>query len=65
MPLRLFCRHCRTGYACVGKVPTICPSCERSASWTTTALPGDEPEQLYVLSENDRRLLRSLRIGAD
>lgn len=57
----LYCRLCQTGYACVGKIPTVCPSCGGSSSWTTTL----EPRVPYALTAADRQFLKRTRIAAE
>jgi hypothetical protein len=62
MPRTLYCRLCAAAYASVaGDQPAECPACGQAAHWST------EPQarREYVLSENDRRFLKSLRIGAE
>lgn len=56
-PELLWCRMCRTGYASVGERPELCPECKKVPHWTRTPP--------YVLSGNDRRFLKSLRIDPD
>jgi hypothetical protein len=66
--LTLWCRHprCGKGYASVaGDIPTICPACEKPGRWTTEAsMPGRRttPTFPFDLSDNDKRLLKLLRI---
>ena len=57
----LLCRKCGHWYQVVQQIPDICPHCEQSASWTTD----DAPSKPYVLSENDRKFLKSLRIATN
>lgn len=57
----LYCRHCQTGYACVGKVPADCPKCGLPAHWTDALQPRVE----YVLTWNDRRFLQMLHIDPE
>lgn len=57
----LYCRHCQTGFAAIGKIPSTCPKCQKSAEWTTSL----EPRVPFVLHYNDRILLKALRIGAE
>jgi hypothetical protein len=42
-----------------GNLPTQCPDCQQDAHWSALELPAKE----YVLTENDRRFLKSLRIA--
>src|SRR6185295_13917667 len=75
MAKTLFCRYpdCQKGYTSVGgEKPLVCPNCEMPARWTTTEpssppMPprAKDPFKMYLLSSNDRRILRSLRIAAD
>lgn len=60
-PRLLLCRHCYVWYAVQRAIPDICPNCEKSAMWTTDNNPGKP----YLLSENDRRILKALRIACD
>ena len=57
----LLCRRCGHWYQVTMIIPDICPNCESSASWTTDP----DPEKPYRLSENDRMLLKSLRIDPE
>jgi len=57
----LLCRKCGHWYQVVQQVPDICPFCEQSASW----VDDDTPSKPYVLSENDRKFLKSLRIATN
>lgn len=41
-----------------------CPSCEQATRWTLTPHE-DLPRVAYVLTTNDRSLLKALRIGAE
>jgi hypothetical protein len=43
-----------------GNLPTECPHCEQGAHWSAEAVPQKD----YVLTENDVRFLRSLKIAA-
>lgn len=67
MPRELWCRHAdcgKTYESTAGHIPIICPHCERTALWTTEQ-PEPPPVKPYVLSENDRRFLKSLRIASN
>lgn len=64
----LYCRHDDCGKpheVDAGYFPPICPACKRCAAWATH--PGVAPILAggLVLTVNDRRFLKSLRIGAD
>lgn len=66
MPRELWCRHAgcgRTYVSDAGKIPELCPYCERVGAWATIPMIPD-PVKPYRLSENDRKLLRALRIEA-
>ena len=56
----LYCRMCNQGYASVGELPALCPSCERPTRWSTMAAHTSGPP--LPLSVDDRRFLRSLHI---
>lgn len=57
----VYCRACKIGYALVGKLPSLCPSCGVPAHWVTNL----DPTWPFELSYNDKRLLRSLKIATD
>src|SRR5262249_44049356 len=63
----LYCSWCASAYGSLGEVPARCPSCDRVTHWSTEPLPpaADQPKVPYVLTWNDRRLLKSLRIQVD
>ncbi len=75
MPL-LVCTLCGSGYASVGEVPPMCPACEKPTTWTNVPASPYEiktiswtppsgyqpPKPPYVLSENDRKCLRAMKI---
>lgn len=56
-----WCRLCKYRYPHAGgSLPNQCPDCEQDAHWSSEAVPLKD----YVLTENDIRFLRSLRIAA-
>ncbi len=59
----LWCRLCDAGYGSVGDLPVTCPTCKKPTRWGTTPphmlLPANPT---WTPSENDRTLLRSLKI---
>jgi hypothetical protein len=58
----VWCRLCTSRYEHLGgALPETCPTCGESAHWSAIEVPKRE----FALSENDRRLLRALRIKAD
>jgi len=57
----LYCRHCNTGYAAAGLIPSVCPRCLCMANWTTRLGPRID----YQLTTNDRRFLNALRIQTE
>lgn len=57
----VFCRHCITGLACVGKLPPNCPNCGLTANWSDTL----EPRVPYELSRKDTILLKALHIDPE
>jgi hypothetical protein len=56
----LWCTKCKAGYASVGEIPAACPHCDQP---TTGALQWWTSRQPWVLSVNDKRFLRSIRIA--
>ncbi|HEX8030332.1 MAG TPA: hypothetical protein VF491_17780 [Vicinamibacterales bacterium] len=64
MAVILYCRMCNGGYGSTGDIPAICPLCNRETKWGTSPR-GHEPVPWWVPNENDRRLLRSLRIDPE
>jgi len=54
----LYCTRCDTGYASLGEVPPVCPSCLKSCRWTTTPPHGDTPRIPYLLTRGDKKLLK-------
>ena len=70
----LYCRLCDEAYVSdAGKVPSICPACQRTGRWTTqppagirpSATADAEPVTAYALTRHDRALLWALAIAAD
>jgi len=61
----LYCgwEDCGCAYPSQGLRPAVCPQCRRVEKWTI--LPPRIMAHPYVLSENDRKFLRSLRISAE
>lgn len=55
--MTIWCRWCKVGYASVGELPPICPSCDAPAEWVTDPWP-------FKLTVNDRQFLKSIRVGA-
>jgi phage FluMu protein Com len=70
MARNLFCRHANCGHVesiQAGFMPAKCPHCLRLAKWSTTpdnvvAVHYKGPRGAYTLNENDRKMLRQLRI---
>ena len=67
-PLRVFCKapDCfHTYYLVASAIPGACPGCGRestsTATWWTINRPAGKPVK-GVLSENDRRFLRAIKI---
>ena len=56
--IRLACDLCLAELVVDGALPLTCPTCCRPTIWRTV-------EPAWVLSMNDRRLLKGLRIAAD
>jgi hypothetical protein len=56
---QVFCKWCRAPYTPDGDLPPVCPACQAPADWST------EMEWPFRLSVNDRRFLKSLRIGVE
>lgn len=76
MTRRIFCRHDDCDHSDLeeaGRRPAQCPGCRRVAAWTLE--PKTEatiiraaplgPQDEYQLSANDKRFLKSLRIGLE
>lgn len=61
----LFCRKCNVGYASVGEIPLVCPSCELATSWSTTPPYARDPKVPYKLTRDDRVFLRVQAIRPD
>jgi hypothetical protein len=62
--LILYCRLCGVGYGSVGEIPAQCPNCRRETRWTTS--PSTEALASTIMwTREDRRFLRSMRIGAE
>ncbi len=75
MPRILYCRFddCREAYVSTeGKVPKVCPACNRAAHWTTEN-PVGAPQQIipapapppFELTDHDRKFLKVNRIKDD
>lgn len=73
MPRLIFCRRedCAEAYVSVaGKIPAICPACDRPAQWTTippmriVAVYAD-PLKPYDLSDGDVLFLKTNRIDPE
>lgn len=62
--LTIFCKGCHAGYAATGAIPSVCPACEHDAGWTTR-WPHEDRRFPFVVTKQDRRFLRSLRIASD
>lgn len=63
--LTLWCERCHSGFTFTsGDLPYRCGVCDRVTRWLTMP-PPPPPVVPYVLTTNDRRLLRSLHIHAD
>lgn len=67
-PVRIFCRFpdCyKTYYLVAASVPECCPECSRQSNgvmdWWTIERPEGKPTN-GVVSQNDRRFLKSIRI---
>jgi hypothetical protein len=55
-----WCRLCKYLYEHPGgNLPDACPDCEQGAHWSADPVPQKD----YVLTENDCRFLKSLRIA--
>jgi hypothetical protein len=65
MALILYSKCCSEGFRFFGgAIPTICPRCqEKCEDWT--AATHDEPAKPYLLSTNDAKFLRSIRVDAE
>lgn len=61
----LYCRKCHVGYASIGEIPPLCPSCLTPTSWTTTAPFAREPKVPYKLTRDDRIFLKVQAISPD
>lgn len=58
----IWCRLCKVKLEHVGgDLPTTCPECEQSAHWSAVEVPQKD----YVLNENDRLFLKSIRIASN
>lgn len=64
-PLLLWCKSCHVGYASIGEIPSVCPSCGKSPAAWTTARPYDAPLTPFHNSETDRVWLQSQKISGD
>ncbi len=56
----IYCTRCAAPILIDTACPPACPACG-----STTYRSGTEPRVPFTLSVNDRRFLRSLRIGID
>jgi hypothetical protein len=67
MARTLWCSCCDAGYLSVGgDVPRQCPHCGTFTVWRTLApMDAKTPRATWELTPNDRRFLKSLRIGVD
>ncbi len=55
----LWCRLCTERYELLGgEAPGTCPSCGQAAHWSSIEVP----KRQYMLSENDKRFLKSIRV---
>lgn len=60
----IYCKDCGTAFQLMGMFPLTCPTCLKPAVWTTTAPSGSTPEP-DIFTDEDRRFLRAMKIGAD
>ena len=72
MGRRIWCRFCQQAEEIVaGVFPAKCPKCDEVGFWATQPGQGIQPKHKklprvpYALNTNDRRFLRSLRIGQE
>ena len=63
----LYCKRvdCGAGYASVGEVPQVCPSCNQPTRWGGSPAHAQDGTAALVLTEKDRRFLRSYRIDPE
>lgn len=63
----LYCRRvgCGAGYASIGEVPQVCPSCNQPTRWGSSPPHAQDWTAALVLTETDRRLLRSFKIDPE
>lgn len=55
----IYCGWCKAGYASLGERPPVCPSCNAPADWVP-----DVDGWPVKLTANDKKFLKSIRIGA-
>ena len=71
MARTLYCRWEQCGWSgeiVAGYFPERCPGCSRESRWNVgppTVFEADGPKVAWVLTENDRRMLKALRIAAN
>lgn len=63
----LYCKRvdCGAGYASVGEVPLVCPSCNQPTRWGSSPPHAQDGIAAVIWTEKDRRLLRSFRIDPE
>ena len=62
MSRTVWCLRCKVKLEHLGgALPDACPECEQSARWSTLEVPLKD----WVLNENDRGFLRSIRIAVN
>jgi len=59
-PRLLLCRHCKVWYTVNRVIPDVCPTCEKSAHWTTAEAMEPKP---FRLTQDDKTFLRVNKIA--
>lgn len=62
--MTLWCQVCARAVAFSSEVPAKCATCG-GTKWKALRTADEPREKVYKLSENDRRLLRGLRIDPE
>lgn len=60
----LFCKLCDRGTPYTGEIPERCEACGRVTKWSTSSMK-DRQAAAIMWTAEDRRFLRSMRIGTD
>jgi len=63
--MTLYCEMCGAGVMPDGELPTTCPCCQLLTVWTSTEPIMPEPNEVYLLTSDDRHFLYKIRIACE